>query len=116
MEKYKRPKLINSKTIKIITGCGTLYVTIGRDNGNIVEVFANLGKAGSCAKAQNEALTRSISLGLKYGIPIEEYVKELIGIRCPTPTLIGNPDEEILSCSDAIVKVLKNEMIIKEKE
>jgi hypothetical protein len=50
-------------------------------------------------------------LGLKYGIPIAEYIKEFEGIRCPAMGYEGN--EQVLSCADAIAKVLKEE--IKEK-
>jgi len=73
MEKHKRPKQVQSTTVKMETGCGHLYVTVGRDNVKIIELFATLGKAGSCITAQNEALTRAISLGLKYGIPAERF-------------------------------------------
>ena len=109
-KKLKRPKVTIGETVRTETGCGHLYVTIGKDNGVIIEVFASLGKAGGCPKGQLEALTRSISLGLKYGVPLEEYIQELIGIRCPSPTLVGNPELETFSCADAIAKVLKKKL------
>jgi len=107
-EKLKRPKVTQGSTVRTETGCGHLYITIGKDNGNIIEVFAVLGKSGGCAKAQGEAITRSLSLGLKYGIPIEEYIKEFENIRCPSP--VWEDGEQILSCADAIAKVLKKEI------
>ena len=105
MEKYNRPEQIQSTTVRTETGCGHLYVTVGKDNGRIIELFATLGKAGSCATAHNEALTRAISLGLKYDIPLEEYIKELENIQCPSPTWVDG--EQVTSCADAIAKVLK---------
>ncbi len=105
--KLKRPKITQGTVTRIETGCGHLYITIGRDNGNIIEVFAQLGKAGGCAKAQGEAITRLLSLELKYGIPIEEMIKELENISCPNHVLDNG--EQILSCADAIAKVLKKE-------
>ena len=108
MGKTRRPKETQGICIRKMTGCGKLYVTTGEAEGKLLEIFASLGKAGGCAKAQLEALTRSISLGLKYGVPLEEYIDELIGIRCPSPNLIGNPEEEVLSCIDAIAKVLRD--------
>ena len=107
VQKLKRPKTTQATVTRVETGCGHLYVTVGKDNGNIVEVFATLGKSGGCAKAQGEAITRALSLGLKYGIPVEEFIKEFDNIRCPSPGL----DElgDIASCADAIAKVLKKE-------
>lgn len=110
-QKLKRPKVTEGTTTRIKTGCGYLYITIGRDGENIIEVLAVLGKAGGCARAQGEAITRSLSLGLKYGVPIEEYIKEFDNIRCPSP--VWEEGIEILSCADAIAKVLKKEI---EKE
>jgi len=115
--KRKRPKKVQSTTERIECGCGHLYVTIGKDGeGKIVEVFAVLGKAGGCAMAQNEALTRTISLGLKYGIPVREFVDELDNIRCSAFGLESG--EPILSCADAIAYVLnrENEGKVSDKE
>ena len=74
------------------------------DNGCIVELFAKLGKAGGCATCQLESLTRAITLGLKYGIPVSEYITELEGLKCPIQDVTV---EGSLSCSDAIARVLK---------
>ena len=98
-----RPKTLEGSTIKVMTGCGGLYVTI---NGNKAkEVFAHLGKAGGCSNCQLEALTRAITLGLKHGIPVGEFVKELRGLQCPQPQMY--PEEErCLSCADGIARAL----------
>lgn len=114
MEKIKRPKTTTGKCYRIETGCGHLYVTIGNDEKQMIEIFAHLGKAGGCATSQNEGLTRAISLGLKYGVPIKEYIKQLKGIRCPAP--VTNDGREILSCADAISKVLQLEIKGKTKD
>ncbi len=111
MEKIKRPETTEGNTHRIETGCGHLYVTVSGDNGQVLEIFATLGKAGGCAHCQNEAVTRAISLGLKYGVPLEGYVRQLKDIRCPNP--VWDDGRQILSCADAIAKVL--ELEIKEE-
>ena len=114
-EKQKRPKRVQSSTERIETGCGHMYVTVGKnDDGVIIEVFGILGKAGGCAMAQNEALTRSISLGLKRGIPVEDYIEELENIRCASP--INDGRKVILSCADAIVFAMGRELGYKKLE
>lgn len=105
MEKKPRPKELPSVTHKIITGCGNLYVTITTIDDKPFEVFAVLGKTGGCAMAQCEALTRSISLGLRFGIPATEYLGHLKGIRCASTTITDG--KQVLSCPDAIGKVME---------
>jgi len=105
--KSKRPKVLDSVTEKVKTGCGHLYVTVGFDGkeDTPVEVRAALGKAGGCSNCFLEALNRSISLGLEYGIPVDEFVKELMGHKCPSPNMWPE-EEKILSCPDGISQVL----------
>ena len=107
-EKHERPKVTTSYTVREPTGCGKLYITIGSDNGEVIEVFAVLGKGGNCASAQNEAITRAITLGLKYGIPIQEYIDELIDIKCPCPA--WDDGKLTTSCAVAMAKVLQGEI------
>ncbi len=107
MEKKERPIIVPSKTIRVECGCGHLYVTIGRVDGKLFEVFTALGKAGGCGYAQNEALTRAITLGVRYGIPINEYVRQLKDIKCPSMGL--DEGEEITSCAHAIAVAIEKE-------
>jgi len=107
MDKKQRPKVTEGTVYKVKTGCGNMYITPAWDGSSLIEVFATLGKAGGCAHCQLEAITRSISLGLKYGVPEIELVKELKGLRCPSPILDGK--KEILSCPDAIAGVLEED-------
>ena len=104
--KKVRPEILNGKTVRMKTGCGNLYVTVNLNGGKPVEVFARLGKAGGCSNCQNEALARAVSLGLKYGVPVKGYVNELKGLQCPNPNMFPKEDR-ILSCPDAIAKVLE---------
>lgn len=107
MEKKPRPKGVKSRTIKAECGCGHLYVIIGKVDNELFEIFTLLGKAGGCAYAQNEALTRSISLGLRYGIPVSEYIRQLRDIKCPNPVYVEG--EIVFSCAHAIAKLLEKE-------
>ena len=107
MKKRERPKRLVGNTTKVATGCGNVYITITRDKEGIFEVFATLGKAGGCTMAILEGLSRSITLGLRCGVPAEEYVKQLEHIQCHKA--MWNEGEMVLSCVDAIATVLKQE-------
>jgi len=107
----KRPKVTTGVTERVNTGCGYIYVTVNFDNRGISEVFSTLGKAGGCAAAQLEAISRLTSLALRSGIDIDSIVKQLRGIRCPS--IAWEQGHAILSCADAIASVL--EKYIREK-
>ncbi|MDP2952173.1 MAG: TSCPD domain-containing protein, partial [Chloroflexota bacterium] len=109
----RRPRDTNGKVSKIATGCGSLYVTVARDEQGVCEVFSHLGKAGGCASAQSEACARLISLALRSGVEVEAITDQLQGIRCPSPA--WDSGQSVLSCPDAIATVLQRLTAAKEE-
>ncbi len=102
----KRPEVIKGTTRLMKTGCGNLYVTINEDeNGNLFELFTQMGKAGGCAASQSEAIGRLISLALRSNIEPIEIEKQLKGISCHSPAWARGG--KIASCSDAISKAIE---------
>jgi ribonucleoside-diphosphate reductase alpha chain len=106
----KRPKarqdVIHGSTRKIRTGCGNLYVTVNEDDeGNLFEIFNQIGKAGGCAASQSEAIGRLASLAFRSGVEPEDVIRQLKGISCHTP--VWCPEGKILSCADAVAKAIE---------
>ncbi|MCK4353850.1 MAG: vitamin B12-dependent ribonucleotide reductase [Dehalococcoidia bacterium] len=101
----KRPKVTRGITERISTGCGYIYVTVNFDEQGIAEVFATLGKAGGCAAAQLEAISRLTSLALRSGVEVDSIARHLRGIRCPS--IAWEQGHAVMSCADAIATVLQ---------
>lgn len=104
----RRPRSTAGFTERVSTGCGHIYVTVNSDEQGICEVFSSLGKAGGCASAQLEAISRLISLALRSGVDVPSIVKHIRGIRCPSIAWEGG--HAVLSCPDAIGGVLETQI------
>jgi ribonucleoside-diphosphate reductase alpha chain len=104
IEPRPRPEATIGVTRLITTGCGKLYVTVNQDDLGFCEVFAQMGKTGGCASSQIESTGRLISLALRSGVKIDAIIKQITGIRCPSP--IWQNGKQVLSCPDAIAQIL----------
>ncbi len=101
----KRPKILPGHTIKMKTGCGSLYVTINEDEDGVFEIFNTMGKAGGCAATQSEAIGRLVSLARRGGVSTDEIIKQLSGICCHKQVGVGK--NKSLSCPDAVARAIK---------
>ncbi|MBN2136684.1 MAG: TSCPD domain-containing protein, partial [Sedimentisphaerales bacterium] len=103
-----RPKTTTGQTSKFRMGCGTLFVTVNKDEEGICEVFANLGKAGGCP-SQTEATCRAVSAALRSGVDPRVMIDQLQGIRCMSTAVArkSNKGVDVMSCPDAIARALE---------
>ena len=104
-------------TSKYNTACGTLFVTINKDNeGNIVEIFTNSSKNGTC-KANLNGETRMASLALRAGVKVEEVIDTLKNIQCQSCAFARAKGNKIdgTSCPDIIAKAI-NKCYVKNKK
>jgi ribonucleoside-diphosphate reductase alpha chain len=103
-----RPAVTTGRTFKYRMGCGTLFVTVNRDEQGVCEVFANLGKAGGCP-SQSEATCRVVSAALRSGVSPQILIEQLRHIRCLSA--LGAREKghsvDVLSCPDAIARALE---------
>ncbi|TLZ74923.1 MAG: ribonucleoside reductase class II, partial [Methanobacteriota archaeon] len=76
-----RPDVITGRTQKILTGYGALYVTVNEDEKGLFEVFAQIGRGGGYTASFTEGIARLVSLCLRSGVPVDEIIDQLEGIR-----------------------------------
>lgn len=113
MNEREVPDVVNGYTKKIFFGCGHLYLTVNFDSeGQPIQVLAQVGKTGCCQRALLEATYRSINRQLEKGVPLDEIVSDLVGIRCDQGLLGAGR----LSCVDAIGHALKKHVIEDREE
>jgi ribonucleoside-diphosphate reductase alpha chain len=106
-----RPMVVHGSTYKVQTPVGTAFITVNANaDGEPLEVFINVGKAGTDIYAMAAALGRVISVALRFSSHLSphERVREIIdqmqgigGARA-----MGFGKERIKSLPDAIAKVL----------
>jgi ribonucleoside-diphosphate reductase alpha chain len=79
-----------------------IYLHIGEyDDGKIGEIFIDTNKEGELVKAMMNNFAIAISLGLQYGVPLEEYVDAFIDTKFePSGKVHGN--DRILSATSIL--------------
>ena len=112
-KKEKRPKVLFGDTHRIRMHRGKLYMVTNYKDGKLFEIFIYAEKTGSHLSSIGEALGRCISTGLRFGIPAEEFVKQLIGIRSSEP--VWDNGRQNLSIPDGIAQVIED-IITKQEE
>jgi ribonucleoside-diphosphate reductase alpha chain len=113
-----RPDVLTGRTHKIKTPLGTAFISINEDNeGNIFEVFINVGRAGSDITADAEAMGRLISLAFR--IPsdyspdqvAQKVISQLRGIGGSSSTGFG--PNRVRSLADAVAKAIEQHQATK---
>ncbi len=106
-----RPMMLHGSTYRVETPVGQAYITINTNGGNQpLEMFMNVGKAGSDVTAMAEAMGRLISLVFRMASPIlpveraHKIAAELIGIGGARS--LGFGENRIRSLPDAVAKVI----------
>ena len=114
--KYNYITPVSRKTIGTTHGntyckkcaCGTLYITLNRDDeGNVVESFIHTSKGGIC-QANTSAVNRLVSLCMRSGVKTDEIIDQLKGITCGACTKAVSNGIKLdgISCPDILARTL----------
>ncbi len=90
----KMPRERESLTHKFSIGGHEGYITAGKyEDGTVGEIFlTDIGKEGSTMRGLMNAFATSISLGLQYGVPLEDFVRKFSYMRFEPEGITGNPE------------------------
>ncbi len=91
-EREKLPLRRKGYTQKAIVGGHKVYLRTGEyDDGRLGEIFIDMHKEGAAFRAMMNNFAIAISLGLQYGVPLEEYVEAFTFTRFePAGMVQGN--------------------------
>ena len=105
--RFKMPDRRKGYIQKAQIGDHKVYLHTGEyDDGKIGEIFIDTNKEGELVKAMMNNFAIAISLGLQYGVPLEEYVDAFIDTKFePSGNVIGN--DRILSASSILDYVFR---------
>src|SRR5579883_2413954 len=116
----KRPVLVQGYTRQVKAPEGTINITINSDEHGPLEVFLNVGKAGSDIAALAEALGRLISINLRILSPLSQVdrakviAEQLRGIGGSRS--VGFGMQQVRSLPDAVARALELHIDGLEKE
>ena len=106
-----RPEVVTGYTRQVRAPEGKVNVTLNSDDEGVLEVFINIGKAGSDVAALAEALGRLISVHLQIDSPLtqneraDEVAHQLRSIGGSTS--IGFGENRVRSLPDAVGRALE---------
>jgi ribonucleoside-diphosphate reductase alpha chain len=93
-QRKRMPRERESITHKFSIGMQEGYITAGKyEDGSVGEIFlTDLGKEGSTIKGLMNAFATAISMGLQYGVPLEDYVRKFSYMRFEPEGITRNPE------------------------
>jgi ribonucleoside-diphosphate reductase alpha chain len=91
-DREKLPNRRQGYTQKAIVGGHKVYLRTGEfGDGRLGEIFIDMHKEGAAFRAMMNNFAIAISLGLQYGVPLEEYVEAFTFTKFePAGMVIGN--------------------------
>ena len=107
----KLPGRRKGYTQKAIVGGHKVYLRTGEyDDGRLGEIFIDMHKEGAAFRAMMNNFAIAISLGLQYGVPLEEYVEAFTFTRFePAGMVQGN---EAIKNATSILDYIFRELAI----
>ena len=110
-ERRRLPQRRKGYTQKAIVGGHKVYLRTGEyEDGRLAEVFIDMHKEGSAFRSLMNNFAIAISIGMQYGVPLEEYVEAFTFTRFePSGIVEGN---DAIKMATSILDYLFRELAI----
>ena len=114
VEKKSMPAKRKGFTQKAAVGGQTIYVRTGEyEDGTLGEIFIDMHKEGATFRSLMNCFAIAISVGLQYGVPLEEFVDKFAFTRFEPSGMVSNHDniKSATSIIDYIFRLLGYEYL-----
>jgi ribonucleoside-diphosphate reductase alpha chain len=110
-ERRRLPERRKGYTQKAIVGGHKVYLRTGEyEDGKLAEIFIDMHKEGSAFRSLMNNFAIAISIGLQYGVPLEEFVEAFTFTRFEPAGLVEGNDA--IKMSTSIVDYIFRELAI----
>ena len=113
VERKQLPAKRRGYTIKGKVGGQALFLRTGEyGDGTLGEIFIDMAKEGATMRSLLNSFAIAISVGLQYGVPLEEYVDKFIFSRFEPSGIVDHPNiKSATSVLDYIFRLLAYEYL-----
>ncbi|PSL49707.1 ribonucleoside-diphosphate reductase class II [Chitinophaga niastensis] len=113
VERQTLPSKRGGFTQKANVGGQVIFVRTGEYNdGTLGEIFIDLAKEGSTLRSLMNCFAIAVSVGLQYGVPLEEFVDKFVFTRFEPAGMVDHPNiKSATSLIDYIFRVLGYEYL-----
>lgn len=113
VERKQLPAKRRGYTFKAKVGGQPLFVRTGEYNdGTLGEVFIDMAKEGATMRSLLNSFAIAISVGLQYGVPLEEYVDKFTFTRFEPAGMVDHPNiKSATSVLDFIFRLVAYEYL-----
>lgn len=113
VERKKLPSKRRGFTQKAKIGGQTVFVRTGEYNdGTLGEIFVDMHKEGASFRSLMNCFAISVSIGLQYGVPLEEFVNKFTFTRFEPSGMVDHPNiKNASSIVDYIFRLLAFEYL-----
>jgi len=111
VKRHRMPFRRSGYTQKAIVGGHKIYLRTGEyEDGSLGEIFLDMHKEGAAFRSLMNSFAIAVSLGLQYGVPLEEYVDAFVFTKFePNGMVDGNP---YIKMSTSIIDYVFRELAI----
>ena len=100
VERHRLPQRRKGYTQKAIVGGHKVYLRTGEyEDGGVGEIFVDMHKEGAAFRSLMNNFAIAISIGLQYGVPLEEFVEAFTFTRFEPSGLVEGNDTIKMSTS-----------------
>ncbi|MES2962634.1 MAG: vitamin B12-dependent ribonucleotide reductase, partial [Bdellovibrionota bacterium] len=112
-KKRKMPSRRHGLTIESKVGGQKIFLRTGEyDDGGLGEIFIDMHKEGATLRSMLNCFAISVSMGLQYGVPLEDYVDKFTFTRFEPAGMVDHPNiKQATSLLDYIFRVLGMEYL-----